>query len=182
MTGSRSCIYDLQIWVKSVARQPHSWPGPVESQNPWIGGDLAASEMMRKKTGESWSFGLPPLGIQDISGCCSFESGICDTTCRSLPKSHKSSPTNPNARWHVDDVESILTKKRNGAAIGRCGIEGRCENLPVKGEENIIEHPRIFWVCLNMLVMNHIGQHTSCVAMHEEAVVAGGEFATVWPY
>ena len=34
----------------------------LQSQNPWIGGDLAASEMMRKKPGESWSFGLPPLG------------------------------------------------------------------------------------------------------------------------
>lgn len=144
MTGSQSCIYDLQIWVKSVARQPHSWPGLVESKNPWIGGDLAASEMMRKKPGESWSFGLPPLGIQDVVHLnLAF---VIQHAWHADPfKVTQIIPDKPERqvtrgrRWIHPD------KKRNGAAIGQCGIEGRCENLPVKGEENIIKHPRIFF-------------------------------------
>ena len=118
----------------------HSRPGLVESQNPWIGGDLAASEMMRKKTG--WI-----LGHLDCHHW-GFRMFMCIWhlwyNMQIPPKVTQIIPDRPERqvtrgrRWIHPD------KKRMGAAIGRCGIEGRCENLPVKGEENIINHPCIF--------------------------------------
>ena len=151
MTGSRSCIYDLQIWVKSVARQPHSWiPGSGETWQPakWCG----------KKPGESWSFGLNPLGIQDVHLNLAFVIQHADPS-----QSHTNHPRQtrtPGDTWTT--LNPSWQKKKWRCNRPMWNWREVWESASERGREHHKTSTYFFWVCLNMLVMNNRTTHQLC--------------------